>query len=62
MIPFQKRKIKFVRIKCKHCGFDQVLYTFATTRIKCFNCECFLSIPKGGKCEITDGKITEELR
>lgn len=60
-VPYYKRKIKFVRVACKHCGYDQILYTFATTRIKCFNCQKFLMIPKGGKCELTDCKVIEKL-
>jgi len=62
MIPLYKRNIKFVRIECKHCGFDQILFTRATTKIKCFECRKVLTIPKGGKCELVNSKVVEDLR
>lgn len=62
MIPFHKRKIKFIRVQCKNCKNEQIMYTFSTSRVKCFECECFISIPKGGKCELVDATVKEELK
>ena len=62
MIPYRKRKIKFIKVYCKHCDNEQVMYTFATTNVYCFNCERRLSIPKGGKCELIGTTVKEELK
>jgi len=62
MLKRKEDNIKFVRIKCKHCEFDQILYTKATSKVKCFNCQKTLITPKGGKCEIVGATITERLK
>lgn len=62
MIPFAKRKIKFIKVYCKGCKNEQIMYTFSTTRVTCFHCGCFISIPKGGKCELVDATVKENLK
>ncbi len=62
MMQKKNNNIQFVRIACKHCSEDQIVFTRATTRIKCFHCGSFLSIPKGGKCKFVDSKVVENLK
>ena len=54
--------IKFVRVLCRNCKHDQILFTRASKRVQCFYCHEVLAMPKGGKCEIVGGTITERLQ
>jgi len=42
---FNNENIKFVRIACKYCGFDQIFFTQASIKIRCFKCGELLRIP-----------------
>jgi len=50
----------FVRVLCKKCKSDQVIYNKAATAVKCLNCGEDLTIPCGGKTVIK-GKVLEQL-
>jgi len=43
---------KFLKVKCKKCNNEQVIFNKASTVVKCLVCEEILAIPKGGKAEI----------
>jgi len=43
---------RFVRVQCKKCKNEQVIFGKAATVVKCLVCQEDLAIPKGGKAEI----------
>jgi small subunit ribosomal protein S27e len=43
---------KFVKVRCKKCKNEQVIFQKASTPVKCLVCEEILANPKGGKAEI----------
>lgn len=50
----------FVRVMCKKCKSDQVIYNKAATNVKCLNCGENLAISRGGEAVIK-GKVLELL-
>lgn len=49
-------KSAFYRIKCPECGNEQIIFSHATTVVRCFVCRAILAKPTGGKAKI-DEKI-----
>ena len=43
---------KFVKVKCKKCKNEQILFNKAATVVKCLVCESVLAEPRGGLAEI----------
>ncbi|MBU5537219.1 MAG: 30S ribosomal protein S27e [Candidatus Aenigmatarchaeota archaeon] len=56
----QMPKSKFLRVACKNCKNDQIVFDKASTLVKCMKCNAELVIPTGGKSEIY-GKILQTL-
>ena len=52
---------KFLKVKCKKCKNEQVIFNKASTAVKCLVCGDVLAEPKGGKSEIKT-KILEVVR
>ncbi len=42
----------FLRVKCGKCNNEQVLYSKATTSVKCLVCGETMTTPTGGKADI----------
>jgi len=42
----------YIRVKCKDCGAETLIYSHATTEIKCKICGSLLAKPTGGKVKI----------
>jgi len=53
-------KSHFVRVLCKKCKNDQVIFNKATTAIKCINCGEDLAVSTGG-VTLIKGKVLEVL-
>ena len=51
---------RFLRVMCKKCKNDQVIYNKAATVVKCLKCGEELALPTGGEALI-NGKILEVL-
>ena len=51
---------RFVRVQCRDCGSEQVVFGKASTAVKCLVCEKQVTVPGGGKCKIK-GKVLEVL-
>lgn len=51
---------KFIKILCKKCKNEQIIYNKAATIVKCLNCNEVLAVPTGGEAEIK-GKILQVL-
>jgi small subunit ribosomal protein S27e len=43
---------KFVKIKCKDCGGEQVIFIRASTQVNCIVCGSTVAKPTGGKAEL----------
>jgi small subunit ribosomal protein S27e len=51
---------KFLRVMCKKCRKDQVIYNKSATVVKCLSCGEVLAEPMGGECFVK-GKVLEVL-
>ena len=56
----KKPEGKFIKVRCKDCENEQVLFDKASTVVSCHICGSKLAIPAGGKAEIK-GKILEVI-
>jgi len=48
----RKPRSKFLKVECFACGNQQIIFSHASTVVKCLACEATLAKPKGGKAEI----------
>ncbi|MDG6218800.1 MAG: 30S ribosomal protein S27e [Candidatus Thermoplasmatota archaeon] len=48
----KKPKSKFIKVRCKDCENEQVIFDKASTSISCHICGSKLATPKGGKASI----------
>ena len=55
-----KPRSRFLLVKCKNCGNEQVIFDHSSTVVKCNVCENDLVIPTGGKSKIL-GEILKVL-
>lgn len=47
-----KQVAKFLRVRCTDCGNEQLVYSHASTPVKCQVCGKTLAVPRGGKAEL----------
>lgn len=45
-------KTRFIRVRCQACKNEQVIFSGATTQVKCLICGAVIAEPKGGKAEL----------
>ncbi len=50
----------FVRVSCRKCKNEQIVFSKASTLVKCLKCDAELAVPTGGTAEIK-GKIVQKL-
>jgi small subunit ribosomal protein S27e len=43
---------RFLKVKCKKCRNEQIIFSKASTEVKCLVCESVLAKPTGGHAEI----------
>ena len=48
----KKSESKFIKVRCKDCENEQVLFNKASTVVSCHICGSKLAIPNGGKANI----------
>ena len=53
-------KSKFMRVACRKCKNEQVIFNKISTLVKCHQCNAELAVPTGGESEIR-GKVLQEL-
>lgn len=51
---------KFLKIACRKCKNEQVVFNKSSTLVKCMKCNAELVVPTGGDAEIR-GKVLQEL-
>ena len=56
----EKPKSKFIKVRCKDCENEQVLFDKASTTVSCHICGSKLAFPNGGKAKIK-GEILEVI-
>lgn len=52
---------EFMKVSCKDCGNETVLFSRATTVISCNVCGATLTNPSGGKAELVGCTVLETL-
>jgi small subunit ribosomal protein S27e len=48
----ERRRAKFLLVRCNECGNEQLVFSHASTPVRCQVCSNTLSLPRGGKAEI----------
>ena len=48
----RQTKSKFLKVKCKDCQNEQIIFSNASTRVQCEVCGATLALPRGGKADI----------
>ncbi|MEM2192129.1 MAG: 30S ribosomal protein S27e [Candidatus Hadarchaeales archaeon] len=43
---------RFIKVRCTGCGNEQVIFSHATTVVRCRVCEKTLAVPAGGKAKV----------
>lgn len=51
---------KFMKVRCKECSNEQVVFSHSTMRVKCLKCNAILMEPTGGKAVLVGGEVVEE--
>ena len=55
-------KSRFMKVKCKTCAHEQIMFDHAKTRIECHVCGELLAAPAGGKAKLTEAsEVLEEI-
>ncbi len=49
----------FMKVKCKKCGNEQIIFSHATLEVKCLKCGALLSEPRGGKAHLLNAEVVE---
>lgn len=56
----KKTESKFIKVRCKDCENEQVLFNKASSEVSCHICGSTLAKPSGGKAKIK-GEILEVI-
>lgn len=54
-------KTKFLKVKCKKCKNEQIIFGNPTTVVKCLVCSSTLATPRGGKAKNINARVLEVL-
>lgn len=52
MKPLVESKSKFLLVQCKKCKNEQIVFSRASTLVKCLKCEEVLLEPTGGEARV----------
>jgi small subunit ribosomal protein S27e len=56
-----KIKSKFLKVHCRDCGNEQIMFDRATSVVNCNVCGSTLARPSGGKAHLTGATVAEVL-
>ena len=45
-------RAQFIKVICKNCKAENVIFSRATMRVRCPECKEMQTVPTGGKCEL----------
>ncbi len=51
---------RFIKVRCRGCGNEQVIFTAASLQVKCLKCGAVLMEPTGGNGILAGGEVVEE--
>ena len=51
----------FLRVSCRDCGSESIIFSRATTSIACGVCSATLTKPAGGKADLVGCTVVEAL-
>ncbi|MGB0200229.1 MAG: 30S ribosomal protein S27e [Candidatus Poseidoniaceae archaeon] len=51
----------FIKVSCKDCGSESVIFSRATTVIACSVCGATLTSPSGGKAKLVGCRMVEAV-
>jgi len=54
-------KSRFIRVRCRNCGHEQVVFDHATFPVRCLVCGTLLLQPTGGKAKLVNAEIVKIL-
>ena len=57
MIIMKPGKTQFWKVKCSGCKNEQVIYSKASTEVKCLVCDSILAHPTGGTAKLAKDKV-----
>jgi small subunit ribosomal protein S27e len=57
---FVRPRSAFLQVKCGKCGAERVVYSNATTPVKCEVCEEVIAEPTGGRIKI-NGAVSRRM-
>ncbi|MBN2517208.1 MAG: 30S ribosomal protein S27e [Candidatus Altiarchaeota archaeon] len=52
METIQQPRSKFLKVECKNCGNQQIVFDKASARVNCLVCNALLAKPTGGKATV----------
>lgn len=55
-----RKPSRFITVKCSGCENEQIIYSHATSSVKCSVCNQVLAEPNGGKASI-NGSVVNTL-
>lgn len=50
---------KFLEVRCPYCQNIQVIFSHASTQVRCLACNAILARPSGGKAQLSAQLIRE---
>ena len=53
--------VNFIKVTCKDCGSESVIFSRATTIISCSVCGATLTAPSGGKARLVGCTLLEAM-
>ncbi|MBI1978517.1 MAG: 30S ribosomal protein S27e [Candidatus Aenigmarchaeota archaeon] len=59
-MEIQLPKSTFLRMSCRKCKNEQIVFNKASTVVKCMKCEAEIATPTGGLAELK-GKVLQRL-
>ncbi len=54
-----KPKTKFLKAKCSSCGNEQIVFSAASTLVKCVACDHVIAKPSGSKVKLNVKEVKE---
>ncbi|MCW1291543.1 MAG: 30S ribosomal protein S27e [Candidatus Rehaiarchaeum fermentans] len=60
-IIFKSLESKFIKVKCKKCEKEQVIFERASHKLYCLNCKEIIAEPTGGKVKLTNAELLEKF-
>jgi len=57
-----KQPSPLIKVKCKNCQNEQIIYSKIATKVKCLKCGEVIALPTGGKGELVNAELVEVIK